>query len=319
MRIGILSASRIADPALVAPASDNDRVEIGAIAARSILRAEEFAAKRGIPLAYGSYQELIDDDSLDSIYVSNPASLHAEWSIAALRAGKNVLCEKPIAGNASDAKEMFEVAADTGMVLMEAFHWRFHPYADQMIARVSRLQRPVDVQTEFSIPQIPTKDIRYQLALGGGALMDLGCYPVYWVRSLLGEPASVDSRMKTTVTGVDDTVEGTMEYADGSRASLRASMAGTETVRELTASASNGVVHADNPLHPHEGNQLSWNIDGVAGGEEIPGPTTYEAQLKSFVELVEDGGTQLVTSQDSISNMEVIDAMYRSAGLMPRP
>lgn len=319
MRIGLLAASRISKEALIEPARSIDRVEIGAVAARSPDRAQQFAETHSIPVAYGSYQELLDDDTLDAVYVSTPNSQHAEWSMAALRAGKHVLCEKPIAGNAADAQKMFTTAVETGKILMEAFHWRFHPFAHRMIAEVGRLSRPLAIETEFSIPQMPKSDIRYQLLLGGGALMDLGCYTVHWVRTLLGEPESVDAEMETTVAGVDDTTVGFMAYSDGSTAKIRASMAAVENVRVLTAQADNGWVRAENPLAPHTGNLLTWEIDGASGEEEVGGPTTYEAQLRSFAEMVEDGGPQVVTAQDSIANMAVIDAMYRSAGLEPRP
>ena len=319
MRIGLLAASRISKPAMIMPAKGNERVEVAAVAARSIGRAEEFASDNDIPIAYGSYDELLADASVDSIYISTPASLHAEWSIAALRAGKHVLCEKPIAGNAADARRMFDRANVTGRVLMEAFHWRFHPFADRMIGEVGKLSGPVTIETEFSIPQIPRSDIRYQLALGGGALMDLGCYTVHWVRTLLGEPETVDATMEATTPGVDDTTRGVLAYGDGSVGRMRCSMSGTSDVRVLEATASNGRVRALNPLHPYEGNLLTWEIDGVSGEEEVPGPTTFEAQLKSFVELVEDDGPQLITPEDSIANMETIDAMYRNAGFDPRP
>lgn len=319
MRIGLLAASRISNSALIAPARDNDRVEVAAVAARSMDRSREFAATHSIPVAYGSYEDLLSDDPLDSIYVSTPASHHAEWSIAALRAGKHVLCEKPVAGNATDAKEMFRAASDAGKILMEGFHWRFHPFATRMIAEVGRLSRPLTIDTEFSIPRISTSNIRYQLALGGGALMDLGCYTIHWVRSLVGDPESVEAEMETTVEGVDDTTVGVMSYADGSVARIRVSMVDEGKTCELTARASNGWVRAENPISPHQRNLLTWEVDGSEGAEEVPGPTTFAAQLQSFVELVEDGGPQIVTAQDSIANMEVIDAMYRSAGLDPRP
>ncbi len=319
MRIGLLAASKISRAAMIAPAKENQRVEVAAVAARSVERAEEFASAHGIPVAYGSYDELLADDSLDSIYVSTPASHHAEWTIAALRAGKHVLCEKPIAGNAADARRMFQIAAEAGRVLMEGFHWRFHPFAERMIIEVGKLSRPVEIETEFSIPQIPKSNIRYQLPLGGGALMDLGCYPVHWVRTLLGEPDSIEAEMETTVPGVDDTTTGEMRFADGSVARIRCSMSATAETRALEASGSNGWVRAENPLHPYEGNLLAWDVDGSAGEEEVPGPTTFEAQLADFVALVEDGGPQIVTAEDSIGNMEVIDAMYRSVGLDPRP
>lgn len=319
MRIGLLAASRISQLALIAPTLTNDRVEIGAVAARSGGRAEKFAALHGIPVAYGSYEDLVEDDSLDSVYVSTPASLHAEWSVAAMRAGKHVLCEKPIAGNAAAARAMFDVAAETGRVLMEGLHWRFHPFAQRMIEEISRLRRPVIIETEFSIPQIPTTNIRYQLALGGGALMDLGCYTVHWVRTLLGEPSSIRAEMTSTIPGVDDKTVGVLQYPDGSRATIRNSMTGDDDIRVLEAKSSNGTVRAENPLHPYEGNRLAWDIEGTSGEEEVFGPTTFQAQLQNFVETVEDGVEPGVNPEDSIANMDVIDAMYRSAGLGPRP
>jgi predicted dehydrogenase len=236
-----------------------------------------------------------------------------------MRAGKHVLCEKPVAGNATDAKRMFETAIETGKRLMEAFHWRFHPFARRMIAEVGRLSRPLAIEAEFSIPQVPKTDIRYQWALGGGALMDLGCYAVHWVRTLLGEPDSVDAEMVSTVAGVDETTTGVMRYTDGSTATIRTSMSAQEKTCVLRAQAADGWVRADNPLAPQTGNLLSWSNDEISGEEEVAGPTTFEAQLKSFVEMVEDDGPQVVTPQDSIANMTVIDAMYRSGGLEPRP
>lgn len=319
MRIGLLAASRISRLALIAPAKGNHRVEVAAVGARSPERAEKFARANTISVAYGSYAELLGDDSLDSIYVSTPASRHAEWAIAALRAGKHVLCEKPLAGNADDARRMFDTARETGKVLMEGLHWRFHPFAERMIAEVGRLTRPITIDTEFSIPQIPKSNIRYQLPLGGGALMDLGCYPVHWTRTLLGEPESVEAEMETTVSGVDDTTRAVLKYPDGSKSSIKSSMVAEGEIRVLLATAANGWVRADNPLHPYEGNSLSWEIGGSPGAEEVLGPTTFEAQLQSFVELVEDGGPQVVTAEDSIANMATIDAMYESAGLGRRP
>jgi len=304
---------------MIEPARGNRRVEIGAVAARSPDRARGFAKTHAIPIAYGSYEELLDDDTLDAIYVSTPNSHHAAWSMASLQAGKHVLCEKPIAGNAAQARRMFDTATATGKLLMEAFHWRFHPFAQRMMAVVGRLSRPLAIEAEFSTPQIPTTDIRYQSDLGGGALMDLGCYAVHWVRTLLGEPVSVEAEMESTVTGVDDTTVGVMRYTDGSTATIRTSMSAPEKTCVLRAQAPNGWVRADNPLAPQTGNLLAWSTDQTTGEEEIPGPTTFEAQLKSFVEMVEDDGPQVVTPQDSIANMKVIDSMYRSGGLGTRP
>lgn len=319
MRIGLLSASRISTSAVIEPAGKRDDVEIAAVGARSASRAERFAAAHGIPRFYGSYEELIADESLDAIYVSTPASLHATWAIAGVEAGRDVLCEKPFAGNAVDARRMVDAAVPTGRVLLEAFHWRFHAFAERMIEVVGRLERPLTVEAEFSIPSPPRTDIRYQLPLGGGALMDLGCYPIYWIRALLGEPTTVDAEMEVTVDGVDDTTRGSMVYEDGSNARIVTSMVESEVIRYLTARGANGTVHAENPLAPQEGNRISWDIDGSTGEEVVGGPSTYEAQLEAFVKAVTDHAPAPVTGEDSVANMAVIDEMYRKAGLDPRP
>ena len=319
MRIGLLSASRISLRALMAPARDNDRVEVAAVGARSLDTADAFAAEHGVARAYGSYEELILDDALDAIYVSNPASLHAEWSVAALEAGRHVLCEKPLAGNSPDAQRMVDAASRSGQLLMEAFHWRFHPFAARMIEQVSRLERPIEIDAEFSIPQISKTDIRYQFDLGGGALMDLGCYPVHWIRCLVGEPDAVEAEMTSSVDRVDDTTSATMRFSDGSTARMTTSMAAIGVVRELKAKGGNGSVFARNPLAPHEGNLLRWETDGESGEEEVAGPTTYAAQLEAFVDLVDGKEGLVIAGADSVNNMATIDRMYESAGLGARP
>ena len=318
MRMGLLAASRIAVPAVIEPAANVSGVEVAAVAARDRSRAEEYAAKHGIPVAFGDYDRLLEDKTLDAIYVATPASLHAEWTIKALNAGYHVLCEKPFAGNAEDARRMADVAHATGLVLMEAFHWRFHRFAEAMIEKVTRLDRPLEISAEFSLA-VPKDNIRYQHHLGGGALMDLGCYPLHWIRSLLGKPVSVEATMDVTVPQVDDTTRARLDFADGSTASFVTSMQSDELIWELEAKAGNGRVIAHNPLAPQDGNRLRWNIDGDSGDTEIQGPSTYEAQLEAFRTVVTEGEEPLVTLADSVGNMEVIDSLYRSAGLEPRP
>ena len=318
MRIGLLAASRIAVPAVIEPAATVSDVEVAAVAARDRSRAEEYAAKHGIPVAYGDYDRLLEDKNIDAIYVATPASLHAEWTIKALESGYHVLCEKPFAGNATDAKRMADAAERTDRVLMEAFHWRFHRFAEEMIARVNSLERPLEVRAEFS-GMVPKDNIRYQFDIGGGALMDLGCYPLHWIRTLLGEPSAVSAEMDVTVPGVDDTTRAKLAFPDGSIADFVASMQSEELVWRLDAQGSNGRVFANNPLAPQEGNRLEWEINGDSGDTEVGGPSTYEAQLMAFREVVSGTEEPLVTLSDSVGNMEVIDSLYRSAGLEPRP
>src|SRR5437868_7369760 len=136
VRIGCLGAARIAPAALVKPASAADDAEATAVAARDPARARAFAAKHGIPVVHDSYDAMLADPDIDAVYNPLPHGLHAQWTIKALEAGKHVLCEKPFTANAAEAERVAAVADRTGLVVMEAFHYRYHPLADRMRALV---------------------------------------------------------------------------------------------------------------------------------------------------------------------------------------
>src|SRR5579863_2605417 len=175
LKFGILSAARIAPDALIKAAHNVPDAQVVAIAARDPKRAREFADANGIPRALASYDELVNDPALDVIYNPLPNSLHCEWTIAALRAGKHVLCEKPLASNAVEAERMARAADQSGKILGEAFHYRYHPLADRIRALMTdgALGRLVHVEGHFSVP-IPETNIRFDWSLAGGATMDLG-------------------------------------------------------------------------------------------------------------------------------------------------
>ena len=318
VRIGLLAASRISVRAVIEPAAVLG-IQVAAVAARTEDRAQAFAALHSIPAAHSSYEAILSDSSLDAIYIGTPASLHAEWAIAGLEAGHHVLCEKPIAGNEPDTRQMAAVAASTGLVLMEAMHWRYHAFADALIDLVARLEGPVEADAVFVVPDIPEDDIRYRYHLGGGALMDLGCYPLHWLRTLLGEPTDIEAEMEFTEEGVDHTAMGRLSFGDGSTGRTSASFVGSEIQCFLHVSAANGTVLAENPVAPQNGNRLAWDIDGDHGEVSVGGPSTYEAQLAAFASVVSGDSEPKVSIDDSINNMAVIDEMYRSAGLEPRP
>ncbi len=187
LRFGILGAAKIAPNALTLPAKQVPEVEITAIAARDPARAREFAKANGIPRVLASYEDLIADPGIDVIYNPLPNSLHCEWSIRAMRAGKQVFCEKPLASNADEAERMAQVADETGLLLVEAFHYRYHPLADRIRTlirdgAIGKLQR---VEGNFSVP-LPPENIRFDWSLAGGATMDLGCYPLHMIRYFSG-------------------------------------------------------------------------------------------------------------------------------------
>ena len=169
---------------------------VAAVAAHDHQRAAEFARKQGIPRVVGSYAALVEDPEIDAVYNPLPNGLHGYWTIAALRAGKHVLCEKPFTANADEARAVAEVAnGNPGVVVMEAFHYQYHPLTKRLteIVRSGELGNITNVDVAFSAPLWKKGDIRYQLALAGGATMDMGCYPVSLLRLLAPGPRVISA------------------------------------------------------------------------------------------------------------------------------
>src|SRR5579862_8537554 len=217
VRIGCLGAARIANAALVKPARTTPGAAVAAIAARDGDRARAYAAKHGIPASYGSYADLLADPSVDAVYNPLPNGLHGAWTIRALEAGKHVLCEKPFTANAEEAAAVAEVATRTGLVVMEAFHWRYHPLAARMLEVVAsgELGTVSRVEAMVCFPNLKRDDIRWDLGLAGGAMMDAGCYAVHLVRALAGaEPSVVSARAELRSPGVDKTMVADLAFAD---------------------------------------------------------------------------------------------------------
>ena len=229
IRIGILGAAKIAPPALINPARLRDDCEIVAVAARDSARAQAYAAENTIPDIAESYEALIARDDIDLIYNALPPHRHADLTIAALEAGKAVLCEKPFAMNAVEAARMADTAQRTGRVLIEAFHYRFHPAFQRVfdIVRSGRLGtiRRVDAAFDVTIPYRPG-ELRHTLEVGGGALMDLGCYPVHWVRTLVGtEPEIVSATAHCDRPSVDTSMAAELSFPGGEAGSIHTTMA----------------------------------------------------------------------------------------------
>jgi predicted dehydrogenase len=327
VRLGLLAASRIATSAVVAPASDVDGVDLAAVAARDLDRARSAADEWGIADAYGSYAELIAADDIDAVYIGTPAALHREWAIAAIEAGKHVLCEKPFASNADDARRIADAASDSDVVVMEAFHWRYHPYADQIrgVLDSGALGRIDRIEAVFDIPdgRIGRDDIRWNLPIGGGATMDLGCYPIQWVRfAAAAEPDVVSAIADCPVEGVDGSLTAELRWPSGVTGSVGSSMiaAGDEVVAYLKVAGEQGTMMATNPLAPQNGGAL-LTVETEDGTEtsEVDRSATYFHQLVAFRDAIVDGIAFPTTADDGVRNMEIVDACYRAAGLQPRP
>lgn len=330
MRLGLLAAARITGPAIIEPARSIDGVEVVAVAARSVERAREKAADWGVPTVHDSYEELLADESIDAIYIATPAALHHRWTLAALAAGKHVLCEKPFAANATEARQMVDAADAAGLVLMEAFHWRYHPLVGQVreLLDEPRVGSVTEVHGTFCLPEghIRPGDIRWDLPLGGGGLMDLGCYPLQWVRWVVGaEPEVVAASAECPVPEVDGRLRAELRWQLPDRTvtgSIECSMIGPDRDIALRILGERGRIDIANPLAPQHGARIEVrSSDGTV--EEVPVPaadtTTYAHQLVAFRDTVATGTPVPTGGSDAIATMELIDACYRAAGLSPRP
>ena len=322
VRIGVLGAARIAPPALIKPARKNAEAEVVGIAARDRARAEKFAMKHGVPRVFADYDAVVAAPDIDAIYNPLPNGLHAQWTIAALEAGKHVLCEKPFTANAVEAEAVGAVAQRTGQLVMEAFHWRYHPLAQRMVEIITSGElgtlRHVGMSLCFPLPLF--SDIRYQYDLGGGALMDAGCYTVHIVRTLGGEePEVVRAEAKLHSPDVDRAMRANLRFPSGHTASISCSMWSSSLLRlHAVAVGDRGEMRVFNPTTPQLYHRLKVTAGGASRVERLSRRPTYEYQLEAFCAAVLRGEPTLTPPSDSIANMRVIDAIYRAAGMKVR-
>jgi predicted dehydrogenase len=311
MRLGVLSTARI-NRLLLAGARATDRVEVTAVASRERSRAESYAREHGIERAYGSYEELLEDGSLDSVYIPLPNSMHVDWSVRALEAGKHVLCEKPLSRRPDDVERAFDAADRAGRILAEAFMYRHNPQTarlKELVAEgaVGRLRL---VRAAFSFTIADEANIRLAAELDGGALMDVGSYCVSGARLLAGEPEKVFG-VSVEERGVDTVFAGTLvlpgevfaEIDCGFRLPLR---------DELEVVGTDGSIFLDDPWHCRRPVIELRREDGV---EEIAlePVDSYRVELENLADAIEGRAEPLLGRDDSLGQARAIDALYRSA------
>jgi predicted dehydrogenase len=319
LRIGILGAARIARSALIKPAKGNVEVVVAAVAARDTSRAQAFAAKHDITGVHEGYETLIADPELDALYNPLPNSLHGRWTRATLAAGKHVLCEKPFTANAAEAREITELAATSDRVVMEAFHYRYHPLAlriEQIIAsgELGTLER-VEAATCFPLPKF--SDIRYNYSLAGGATMDAGCYAVHMARTFGGgTPEVVSAQAKLRGPQIDRAMTAELRFPGGHTGRVRCSMWSSDLLQiSAKVVGDHGELRVLNPLMPHFFHRLSVRSADGRRVERFPRRASYAYQLDAFAAAVLRGQPVKTTPADAVENMTVIDAIYRAAGL----
>ena len=322
IRIGVIGAAAIVPNALTNPARNVSEVQIIAIAARDPKRAEKFARKHHIPRVHKTYDDLIADPEIDAIYNPLPNSLHAEWTIRALRAGKHVLCEKPFSSNASEAIEMANAAKETGKVLSEAFAYRHHPLTARMkeVMTGGGLGKIKSIEARFCFLLPVLSNIRFRYELAGGALMDAGCYPLSLVCFLMdAEPEVVRAKAKLIRPDVDSRMEADIKFPNGVDARVVCDMLSPRLFDSvLTVKGDAGEMKVMSPFQPHWLHWLTLRTSKEKQSGRIKGGDIYALQLRAFADTIHSGTPLNTNPDDAVKNMRVIDAIYEKAGLTVR-
>jgi len=322
LRIGTLGAARIAPNALLKPAADNPEVEVVAVAARDRGRAEQFAAKWHIPTVRDDYAAVLADPAVDAIYNPLPNSLHAPWTEQALAAGKHALCEKPFASNAAEGERVATAAAGTDLVVMEAFHYRYHPVAERMreIAQSGELGPIRHIRTSMCIPLPMLNDIRYRPDLAGGAVMDVGCYALHMNRLVAGAEPDVVSAEAKQFKGVDRWMRAELRYPDGTPGTMTCALLSSAVLRiTVQVTGERASLWVLNPTAPQYAYLMTVREHGklLPRSIRVPGAkkASYAYQLDAFANAVLRGGPVLTPPADAVANLKVMDAVYEAAGL----
>jgi len=277
-------------------ASRNGRLV--AIASRDPDRAGLLARKHGVPTVAADYAAVVSDRDVDAVYIPLTNDVHREWTLRALAAGKHVLCEKPLAMNAAEAEEMALAARAAGLCLMEAFMYRFHPRTRGFVERLLGGDPPEHVEAKFGFPMNHPGDFRLVPELGGGALLDVGCYTVNIARWLLGEPDAVTGEARIDPeTKVDMTASATLHFPSGATAALWCSFESPEeqALRVVTAK---GEFTLPKPF-----------------GARVDSEDPYLLMVESFGESVTGDGKVAIPPDDSVANMRVLDRIREAAGI----
>lgn len=314
LRWGILGTASIALRRLIPAFRRSAAATVVAIASRDAARAREAAERFGIPRAHGSYEALLGDAEVDAVYIPLPNALHRPWTERAAGAGKHVLCEKPLGVDAADAAAAVAACARAGVVLQEAFMYRFHPQIERLLdlIRAGAIGRPWLVRAAFSFG-VTAPNIRLDAALGGGGLLDVGCYGVNISRLILGEPRTAFAAA-TYEREVDVRLAGALRLADGRMALIDCGLR-TPFRQNCEVVGDEGAISLPRPFQPEE-DPAALLIRHARGTPEerveIPGANQYVLMLDHFASVVQ-GVPARYPPEDAVANMRAIDALARSA------
>jgi predicted dehydrogenase len=312
VRWGIISTAAI-NRKVIPGARDSLSVDLIAVASRDQARADEYAEKWGIPRAYGSYEALLADPDIEAVYISLPNSLHTEWSITAVEAGKHVLCEKPFSRHPDEVAAAFDAAERAGRFLSEAFMYRHNPQAGRVKALVDEgaVGELRLVRSSFSYGVYDADNIRLRADVEGGALMDVGCYIASYSRLLAGEPERVWGEAWYGPSGTDWVFAGTMRFGGDVIATFDCGTA--MAVRdELEVVGSEGSIFLDDPwLCVDPG--IEVRRDGTVERIEVERHDSHRLELEDLSDAIRTGRPPLLGREDALGQARALDALHRSA------
>jgi D-xylose 1-dehydrogenase (NADP+, D-xylono-1,5-lactone-forming) len=309
---GILSTADINNK-LLAGAAESDDVEVVAVGSRDLQRAEAFAGRWGIPRAYGSYDELLADPEVEAVYIPLPNTMHAEWSIKAVQAGKHVLCEKPFSSHVEEVEAAFDAADAAGRLLSEAFMYRHHPQAAKLVelVRSGAIGELRVVRAAFSYSLYDADNIRLRTDVEGGALMDVGCYCVSGSRLLAGEPEWVLGSAAIGSSGTDWVFAGAMRFP-GDVTALFDCGTSLPNRDELEAIGTEGSLFLDDPWHCNEP-VLELRRGGEVERIEAERGNPYRLELEGMNASIRGEQPLLLGREDAVAQARAISALFRSA------
>jgi predicted dehydrogenase len=326
LNFGVLSTASVNEYAFLPVIKRIPGAKLVAVASRDAERARVYAKKNGILRSYGDYDSLLSDADIDCIYIPLPISMHAEWSVKAMEAGKHVLCEKPVAANEAEARAIAEKVKETGAIFAEAFHYRYHPLAEcvEKLVRGGEIGEVTNVFAQFGIPLPDRGKVQFRPDLAGGALLDIGCYPVSFSRwiAVCDEAVVVKATAKMTSTGVDGSMRADLKFKNGITAKI-----GCSLIELMPMSAfirgTKGSISILAPFTPafYAGPvlvgvyamilQQGIRIRNI----RVTRALTYQRQLESFCDCVRSGSSPLTNADEAVVNMRLIDAIYNKAGV----
>ena len=314
VRWAMLCTARI-NRAVIPPIRASARSELVAVGSRSLETGQAYARKWDIPRAHGSYDALLADPEVDAVYIGLPNGQHAEWAIRCAEAGKHVLCEKPLATTVEDAERMYGAAQRHGTVLAEAFMYRHHPQTHLVFDLINqgRIGPVRVVHGNFSFFLEPGDDIRLNPKLDGGSLWDLGCYPVSYTRTMLGqEPVEVIGRQHVTAEGVDTTFAGMLRFPSGALAVFDCGFRapdrwGMEFVGE------EGSLNIPSPFKPTASDYVTLRRGGTSENITAPPMELYFGEIEDMADAILNGKPSLISREDSVAGIRSLVALYQSA------